>query len=383
MLRSAFISFAAASALCATAPSLSAQARVALLLDNPTSSGSTRIPCSVWMPPAASRPAPWPLVSLLHGHGFAGKDYEALGRRLASSGFLVVAPDNNLTDGWVQGLDALALPAAVASEAKRATSPLFGKLDGTRRAVIGHSMGAANVVRVLAEDASYRVGIALTPIFAPQSYSAKVRTPLVLIGAEGDSVTPWRTHLLGIRSALSPSIPAWTTSVFGRGANHLNPVFRDFVGSTDADDAIFDATFDVVRGALLRWLENEPAGLDAVVGMAARGAPALTTLEHRFGKPEHFSTRDTTEFRLHVAGPDGPVLEFGSFGRAQIPTVFGVLEIDPVNLLIAPPMLLQQGVVTTLRFPRGPQFRSVRLWSSRCRRRWMGAMRSAGCWRRI
>ncbi len=57
-----------------------------------------------------------------------------------------------------------------------------------------------------------------------------------------------------------------------------------------------------------------------------------------------------------------PVLELGSFGRASIPTPFGELGLDPNYILIAPGMVVQSGRVTSLVFPRGPQFAKVSVW---------------------
>lgn len=342
-------------------PTVRSQQMFDRTLTNPTAVGSSAIPCTIWTP-AISVKKPWPVVALLHGHGFLGRDYKVLGSRLAADGYLVIAPNTARVDGWLQGLDALALPAALALEDRLASSPLYAAIDLARRAILGHSMGAANVVRVLAEDRAWRLGIAITPLIAPLVYPPRVTAPLVLIGCKNDTVTPWRQNLLAIRTALPSSLPAWTTTIWDENGNHLNPVFRDFANSTTADDAIFDATYRTCSGALRRWIADDAGGLDDVVGTRARMEPRLHLLEHRFASPEHYATSSPTEFRLHVAGPDGPVLELGSLQTANLKTPFGELGLSPLSLMIAPAVLMSGGRVTTLTFAREPRFLGLDVW---------------------
>ncbi|MCA8969018.1 MAG: hypothetical protein KDC95_04520 [Planctomycetes bacterium] len=335
-----------------------AQTRFDRTLANPTSSGAAVLPTTFWQPPS-SMAKPYPVAVLLHGHGFEGRDYDTLATRFALAGYLVAAPNTARVDGWQQGLDAAAMLPALRADALDVSSPLHGVLDASRAALVGHSMGGANVIRVLTSTNEYRLGIAITPLIAPLDYPAKVATPTLLIGCEGDTLTPWRTNLLPIRDRLASP---WMSTIWDATGNHLNPVFRDFSGSTANDSLIFDVTVSTCVGALARYLDDEPSGLDGVVGVAAHARARALAIEHRFLLPEHYATVDTTSYALHVAGPDGPVIELGAFGTATIPTPFGELGLDPMSLLIAPALLSSGGRVTTLSFPRGPQFAKIDVW---------------------
>ena len=337
------------------------QTAIELSFTNTSSRGSQRIPCTVWRPDSKYA-KPWPLVLLLHGHGFVGKDYKELGKRLSTEGYLVVAPNNARTDGWLQGLDALALPAALGRENQRKGSVLESAIDLRRRAVLGHSMGGANAVRVLAEDHSWSLGIAVAPLIAPLKYPPLLRDPLVLIGASKDSVTPWRSHLLAIRNALSKKLPAWTMSIWDDKASHLNVAFRGYPSSTRDDDAIFDASYRTISAALRRWLLEDASALDAIVGMAAHKEAHLAILEHRFLQPEHYALKTAAEFRLHVAGPQGIVLELAAFGRAELATPFGKLGLSPASLMMAPALVSSGLQVTSLSFLRKRRFRGLKIW---------------------
>ncbi len=337
---------------------VSAQARTERNFVNPTPIGSATLATTLWLPPL-SFPGARPVVVFLHGHGFAGRDYDAFAARLAAAGYVVAAPNTALVDGWLQGLDAAAMHEALRLDALDATSPLFGRCDVARAGLVGHSMGAANVLRVLAQTSVYRVGIALTPLITPLEYPPQVATPVLFVACEGDTLTPWRSNLLPVRDRLAAS---WMSTIWDASGNHLNPVFRDFAGSMAKDARVFDATQTVCQGALRRYLTEDASGLDFVVGEAARAESLALLVEHRFLQPEHFATVDATSYALHVAGPDGPVLELGSFGRASIPTPFGELGLDPNYILIAPGMVVQSGRVTSLVFPRGPQFAKVSVW---------------------
>lgn len=156
----------------------------------------------------------WPTVLFLHGWSAEPIYYQTLANNLASRGFAVALFDQvdrfdyDLPD-WIQGagvsVDAL---EAAASDP---TSPLFGEIDLSNLAVMGHSYGGVTTICFAAVDARVKVAVALTPGADMQqrdlflNLARQVTVPLLVVGAEFDPVvTPYLWALPGFRSALTP-----------------------------------------------------------------------------------------------------------------------------------------------------------------------------------
>ncbi|WP_432118034.1 alpha/beta hydrolase family protein [Streptomyces sp. bgisy032] len=113
-----------------------------------------------------------------------------LGPRLASQGFVVFTIDTNTTsdrpasrgDQLLAALDFLTR-----------TSSVRDRVDGDRLAVMGHSMGGGGALEAAKDRPSLQAAIPLTAWNLDKSWP-EVRTPTLLIGADGDTVAPVRSH---------------------------------------------------------------------------------------------------------------------------------------------------------------------------------------------
>jgi hypothetical protein len=219
----------------------------------------------VWMPQAASPGAedgPFPLVLLVHGNYEmevpSDTGYAYLGELLASQGFIVVSVDENFLNGsladflnprtfrfgkenkvrgWLL-LEHLTQWRAWNSDP---THPLFGKIDMTRIALIGHSRGGeavaiANALNDLDRDPddatvalNYHFKLGAIGAIAPADGQYLLRgrpTPMrdtnyfVIEGSMDGDVTSFVGSAQYARASFSGATKAFKASVYVKGANH-------------------------------------------------------------------------------------------------------------------------------------------------------------------
>jgi dienelactone hydrolase len=118
------------------------------------------------------------------------------GPRLASHGYAVLILDTN-DRGDSPSLRADALMAAVAilsGENGRRGSPLFGKVDGGKMAIMGHSMGGGGVLLAANEHSDQlRAAIPLTP-WEPGADLSGVKVPTLVMAGSVDRIAGVDNH---------------------------------------------------------------------------------------------------------------------------------------------------------------------------------------------
>ncbi|ROO89625.1 cutinase [Actinocorallia herbida] len=125
-----------------------------------------------------------------------------LGARLASQGFVIFTIDTNTTldqpasrgDQMLAALDYLTQRSSVRT-----------RIDASRLAVMGHSMGGGGVLEAIKDRPSLKAGIPLTPWNLTKSWSGN-RVPTFIVGAESDTVAPVASHSEPFYTSL-PSTP--------------------------------------------------------------------------------------------------------------------------------------------------------------------------------
>jgi dienelactone hydrolase len=153
--------------------------------------------------------AAWPVVAFSHCHNCVRFSSFSIAERLASHGFVVVAPDhtdNTLFD-YLDGTDvelssdflpvraadvSFALDQVLAGEGLPAA--LAGALDGDRVGVFGHSFGAVTTGKVLQDDARVSAGLVIAapmenPFIQGVDLAAISQPVMFIVAQEDNSIT--------------------------------------------------------------------------------------------------------------------------------------------------------------------------------------------------
>ncbi|MBN1171866.1 MAG: dienelactone hydrolase family protein, partial [Micromonosporaceae bacterium] len=157
----------------------------------------------------------WGAVAIVPGYTARFANEEAwMGPRLASFGFVVIGVETNSTTDWdtARGTQLLA-----ALDYLTQKSSVRDRVDASRLAVIGHSMGGGGVVYAASQRPSLKAAIGLAP-YAPSGNLSNVKVPMLIQGGQNDTVvTP--SYLDG----LYPTLPSSTPGAYVQysGADHL------------------------------------------------------------------------------------------------------------------------------------------------------------------
>jgi len=141
---------------------------------------------------------------------------------LASYGFAVITVDPNTPlDPPTTRADGLwAAIGSLTDENARAGSPLEGKLDTTRFAVMGHSMGGGGTLETAnAHSVDLRAAIPLTPWDLVTSFGM-VTVPTLILAGQTDGVAPVAQHAMPFYSSI-PSTSVKAYAEFSGGDHYV------------------------------------------------------------------------------------------------------------------------------------------------------------------
>ncbi|MFF3287561.1 alpha/beta hydrolase [Streptomyces sp. NPDC003023] len=140
-----------------------------------------------------------------------------LGPRLASQGFVVFTIDTNST--WDQPASrGDQLLAALDYLTQR--SSVRGRIDSSRLGVMGHSMGGGGSLEAAKDRPSLQAAIPLTGWNTDKTWP-ELRTPTLVVGADGDSIAPVSSHSEPFYESLSSSLDKAYLEL--NGASHFTP----------------------------------------------------------------------------------------------------------------------------------------------------------------
>lgn len=140
-----------------------------------------------------------------------------LGPRLASQGFVVFTIDTNtIYDQPASRGDQLLAALDYLTE----RSSVRTRVDSTRLAVMGHSMGGGGSLEAAKDRPSLKAAIPMTPWNLDKTWP-EVRTPTFIFGAENDSVASVTTHAEPFYASLPSSTPKAYLEL--NGATHFAP----------------------------------------------------------------------------------------------------------------------------------------------------------------
>jgi predicted dienelactone hydrolase len=124
-----------------------------------------------------------------------------LGPRLASQGFVVFTIDTNTT---MDQPDSRGRQLLAALDYLTERSSVRSRIDSSRLGVMGHSMGGGGSLEAAKSRPSLQAAIPLTPWNLDKTWP-EVRTPTMIIGADGDSIAPVSSHSEPFYSSLPSS----------------------------------------------------------------------------------------------------------------------------------------------------------------------------------
>ncbi|MBM6405312.1 alpha/beta hydrolase [Phycicoccus sp. CSK15P-2] len=141
--------------------------------------------------------------------------------RIASQGFVVISFDTNSRTDFPssRGDQLLAALDYVIED-----SSVRDRVDGSRQAVMGHSMGGGGSLEAASDRRSIEAVVGLTPWNSDKTWS-EVDAASLMIGAENDSVAPARTHAIPFYNSLTGAEDRAYLEL--DGASHLAPTFSN------------------------------------------------------------------------------------------------------------------------------------------------------------
>ena len=145
-------------------------------------------------------------------------------KRLATHGFVTMAMN------FISMLDlvewrATQMRTAVKYMTNSSSSTVRSRIDISRRAVSGHSMGGGAALVASQQDSTLKAGIPLTPFSLTTTSFSSTKVPQMIIGADGDTTAPIATHATKFYN----SIPASTSKAYAilNNAVHGTPDSTD------------------------------------------------------------------------------------------------------------------------------------------------------------
>ncbi|MCC6213795.1 MAG: dienelactone hydrolase family protein [Polyangiaceae bacterium] len=228
---------------------------------------------------------PYPLVGVIHGANSNNTYHVELASTLASRGFVAVVPDMPCTviscDHDANQRQISALLEWATAQGQGTGSPLAGRVDGSRRGLIGHSWGGLSSHITAARDSS----IDSLVLFDPNddgvqglSVTPTIAAPTLQLLAEVPGLCNSAWQEANVRPQLVP--PNLQVTVNGSG--HCDPGEQDLVCSF-ACGAGDRATVPLFRRWAVAWtacvLAADPAMTTWVGGAELDAAIAAGTLE--------------------------------------------------------------------------------------------------------
>jgi predicted dienelactone hydrolase len=228
-----------------------------------TLSNGTALPFTVVLPVAPSFARP--VVLVVHGYATTGWDYAWIAEHLASRGFaaILVETTNPYEASFeVWATQTIATLDALVNADGNPWSGVFGELDLTRVAVLGHSYGATTAISVAARDKRIKAVVALEPgavspyFQALLARAAQVNVPLLVVGGALDTICPPAT--MGIPVFQAATLTPQKLFVEIAHADHLG--FLDYYPEV-APNISSQAEHTIASRYFTAWLETKAEGL--------------------------------------------------------------------------------------------------------------------------
>ncbi|HMG41543.1 MAG TPA: alpha/beta hydrolase [Acidimicrobiales bacterium] len=183
---------------------------VLMASSGPYAVGSVAVPSSAGFGggtlyyPANTSEGPFAVISISPGFLSAQDAIAPWGPRLASHGFVAITI--NTTNSFIQpeqrSTEQRQALDYVVNQGNTQGSPVFGKVDGTRQGVAGHSMGGGGSLISLRDDPDVDVAVPLAPWNGSSSFST-VNKPALVIACQNDAVAAVASHASPMYNSLA------------------------------------------------------------------------------------------------------------------------------------------------------------------------------------
>ncbi|WP_199199185.1 RICIN domain-containing protein [Amycolatopsis sp. CA-128772] len=151
-------------------------------------------------------------IAIAPGYGTEWRWYGWLGPRLASFGFVVVGIETNSLSDYA---DARADQLLAALDWLVTSSPVRDRVDRTRLAVGGHSMGGGGALVAATRRPSLRSAVGMAP-YVPDGILRGTSVPTILFGGQADTtVTP--AYLASAYATIPATVPRAYPEIAGEG----------------------------------------------------------------------------------------------------------------------------------------------------------------------
>ena len=172
--------------------------------------------------PSAANQGSFGLVVLAPGFTATQTYYKWLATRAASHGFVVINMDTTtvLDQPESRGKQMMKALQQVVTLSKTASTPYFGKVDGTRLAVMGHSMGGGGTLAAARDNPTLKAAVPLTPWHTTKDFTG-VKVPTMIVACETDVIAPNDTHSEKFYASFPVTLKRSYLEI--AGADHLCP----------------------------------------------------------------------------------------------------------------------------------------------------------------
>ncbi|MGK5741084.1 alpha/beta hydrolase family protein [Micromonospora sp. URMC 103] len=156
-------------------------------------------------------------IAISPGYTAAWSSISWLGPRIASHGFVVIGIETN---SRLDQPDSRGRQLLAALDYLVQRSSVRTRIDGTRLAVAGHSMGGGGSLEAAASRPSLQAAVPLAPWNLDKTWNT-IQVPTLIIGGESDTVAPVASH----SEPFYNSIPASAEKAYLElnGASHFFP----------------------------------------------------------------------------------------------------------------------------------------------------------------
>jgi len=195
----------------------------ALKADGPYAITSQAVPGNgfgagtVYVPTAAGKYA---LVAICPGFVSAQSTMTDMAKRLATHGFVVVAISTNTLLDFPPSR-ASQLLAALKATASLTSGPVVGKIDTSRQAVSGWSMGGGGTLEAAGSTPGLMAAVAFAPWDTSTTKMKVDKVPAAIIGGSSDVIAPVSSHSQPFYNAIPSTTPKLLAVI--SGASHFFP----------------------------------------------------------------------------------------------------------------------------------------------------------------